>query len=209
MTPLSTWKREGVHRGTRHLQAAEPRRQERYAAARGDPDASSTPDKVRAQHINTWVPPPPAACPQLPPTPTPPKGFFINGFFIVVARSLNVQNPLLVRQAQWQWRPTREGRARKGRGAGRCGGRATGRGAGLCLRGSGSARPSLHAITAAAAVFVQLALRWGRNWAAQWHSARAMGKRFRGCRAKRLYVHTTSLRVLKGAPGVGKGGAHS
>jgi len=25
---------------------------------------------------------------------------------------------------------------------------------------------------------VQLALRWGRNWAAQWHLARAVGKRF-------------------------------
>ena len=36
-------------------------------------------------------------------------------------------------------------------------------------------------------VFVQFALRWGR-WAAQWHLARAAGKRFRGCRAKRLYV---------------------
>ena len=33
----------------------------------------------------------------------------------------------------------------------------------------------------------QFALRWGRNWAAQWHLARAVGKRFRGCRAKRLY----------------------
>jgi len=40
----------------------------------------------------------------------------------------------------------------------------------------------------AAAVFVQLALRWGRNWAAQWHLARAVGKRFLGCRAKHLYV---------------------
>jgi len=29
----------------------------------------------------------------------------------------------------------------------------------------------------------------GRNWAAQWHLARAVGKRFRGCRAKRLYVY--------------------
>ena len=29
----------------------------------------------------------------------------------------------------------------------------------------------------------------GRYWAAQWHLARAAGKRFRGCRAKRLYVH--------------------
>jgi len=26
-------------------------------------------------------------------------------------------------------------------------------------------------------VFVQFALRWGRNWAAQWHLARAVGKR--------------------------------
>ena len=39
-------------------------------------------------------------------------------------------------------------------------------------------------------VFVQLALRWGRNWAAQWHLARAVGKRFRGCCAKRLYVYS-------------------
>jgi len=31
-------------------------------------------------------------------------------------RSLNVRNPSLVRQAKWQWRSTREGRARKGRG---------------------------------------------------------------------------------------------
>ena len=41
-----------------------------------------------------------------------------------------------------------------------------------------------------AAVFVQLvlALRYGRNWAAQWHLARAVGgKCFRGCRAKRFY----------------------
>ena len=28
-----------------------------------------------------------------------------------------------------------------------------------------------------------------RYWAAQWHLARAAGKRLRGCRAKRLYVH--------------------
>ena len=32
----------------------------------------------------------------------------------------------------------------------------------------------------------------GRYWAAQWHLARAVGKRFRGCRAKRLYLHTTN-----------------
>jgi len=37
-------------------------------------------------------------------------------------------------------------------------------------------------------VFVRFALRWGRNWAAQWHLARAVGKRFRGCLAKHLYV---------------------
>ena len=29
----------------------------------------------------------------------------------------------------------------------------------------------------------------GRYWAAHWHLARAVGKRFRGCRAERLYVH--------------------
>jgi len=34
--------------------------------------------------------------------PTPPKGFFINGFFIV-ARYLDDRSSLLVRQAQWQW----------------------------------------------------------------------------------------------------------
>ena len=33
---------------------------------------------------------------------------------------------------------------------------------------------------------------WG-YWAAQWHLARAVGKRFRGCRAKRLYVDTQLL----------------
>ena len=33
-------------------------------------------------------------------------------------------------------------------------------------------------------------LRWGRNWAAQWHLVRAVvGKRFWGCRAKRFYVN--------------------
>jgi len=31
----------------------------------------------------------------------------------------------------------------------------------------------------------------GRYWAAQWHLARAVGKRFRGCRAKRLYVYNS------------------
>ena len=32
----------------------------------------------------------------------------------------------------------------------------------------------------------------GRYWAAQWHLARAVGRHFRGCRAKRLYLHTSS-----------------
>jgi len=91
---------------------------------------------------------------------------------------------------------SREGRTREGRGAGRCGGRATGRGAGRGagpgLRSPGGAHPPRHAT---AAVFVQLALRWGRNWAAQWHLARAVEKRFRGCRAKRLYVHYFEFRL--------------
>ena len=30
----------------------------------------------------------------------------------------------------------------------------------------------------------------GRYWAAQWHLARAVGKHFRGCRAKRLCLHS-------------------
>jgi len=73
------------------------------------------------------------------------------------------------------------------------GGRATGRGAGIGFWGPGGARPHRHATTAAAAVFVQIALRWGSNWAAQWHLARAVGRRFRGCRAKRLYVHLSAV----------------
>jgi len=91
-------------------------------------------------------------------------------------------------------------------------GRGGGRGAGLGLRGPGGACPPRHATTAAAAVSVQLALRWernwaaqwhspfwGRNWAAQWHLARALGKRFRGCRARRLYVDRDIFTYL--APG--------
>jgi len=58
---------------------------------------------------------------------------------------------------------THEGRARQGRGARlcgeRCGGRATGRGAGIDLRGPGGARPLRLATAVAAAVFVQLTLR--------------------------------------------------
>jgi len=34
----------------------------------------------------------------------------------------------------------------------------------------------------------------GRYWSAQWHLARAVGKRFRGCRAKRLYVGSVSIK---------------
>ena len=64
----------------------------------------------------------------------------------------------------------------------------SGRGAGLGLRGLGGARPPRHTTTATTAVFVQLVLRWGRNWAAQWHLTRAVGKRFRGCCVKCLYV---------------------
>ena len=73
-----------------------------------------------------------------------------------------------------------EGWAREGRGAGRNGGRGEGRGAVLGLRGPGGARPPRSATTTAAAVFVLIALRRGRNLAAQWHLARAVGKRFRG-----------------------------
>ena len=76
---------------------------------------------------------------------------------------------------------TREGRARKRRGAGRGGGcnagRTTGRGAELVHRGPGGARPTCHATTAAAAaVFAQLALRWGMG--AQLGSSVAFGS---GC----------------------------
>ena len=35
----------------------------------------------------------------------------------------------------------------------------------------------------------QLWAAWDATWAAQWHLARAVGKHFRGCRAKRLYFH--------------------
>jgi len=73
-----------------------------------------------------------------------------------------------------------------------------GRDAGLGLRGPGGARPPRHATTAAAVVFVQLALRWGRNWAAQWHMARAVGKRFQGCHAKRLYVNNRGPGAVPG-----------
>jgi len=38
----------------------------------------------------------------------------------------------------------------------------------------------------------------GGNWAAQWHLARAVGKRFRGCRANRLYVYSGRIWVSAG-----------
>ena len=38
-------------------------------------------------------------------------------------------------------------------------------------------------------VVVAVAAAVGRNWAAQWHLARAVGKRFRGC----LYVHCSLI----------------
>jgi len=63
-----------------HLQAVEPRRQKRYAAARGDPDASPTSEKVHAQHISSCVPPPPVACPNCPPPPRPSR-FLHQRFF--------------------------------------------------------------------------------------------------------------------------------
>ena len=40
---------------------------------------------------------------------------------------------------------------------------------------------------------------WDATWAAQWHLARAVGRRFRGCRAKRLYVHRNLMLVRGGA----------
>jgi len=85
-----------------------------------------------------------------------PQGFFINSFFIAVqgaekkvccgARRPGREPPPLHSCPL----VTHEGRARERRGAGRCGGCATGRGAGLGLRGPGGARPPRHATTAAA-----------------------------------------------------------
>ena len=49
-----------------------------------------------------------------------------------------------------------------------------------------------HNLAFGARVLAQLALRWARNWEGKWHLARAVGKRFRGCHAKRLYVHTAN-----------------
>ena len=46
----------------------------------------------------------------------------------------------------------------------------------------------------------QLRAAWLRYWAAQWHLARAVGRRFRGCRAKRLYLHKKKCTDTKQAP---------
>ena len=95
---------------------------------------------------------------------------------------------------------TREGRAHKGCTAGRGGGRGGGLGGGRAagcgvrpgLRASGPGRrapylPRHHRRRRLCAA--RGSLRWGRNWAAQWYLARAVGKRFRRCHAKRLYVY--------------------
>jgi len=49
-------------------------------------------------------------------------------------------------------------------------------------------RSASRAAVGTPSVFAQLALRRGRNWAAQWHLAWDVGKRIRGCSAKRLYA---------------------
>ena len=140
-----------------------------HAAARGDPNASPPTPALRrhmkdrqvkdaAQGAAEDVPQDEAqdsafgarvarkvhtrCLPQLPSTPTPPKGFFINGFFNA-ARSLDVRSPLLVRQAQWQWQSTREGRARKGRGE-RC--LSGGKERYAAARGDPDASPPTHAL---------------------------------------------------------------
>jgi len=81
-----------------------------------------------------------------------------------VRRAVDDEVPRVIFQCprRFPW-ATREGRARQGRGAercgGRCGGRTTERGAGIGLRGTGGARLPRLATTATAAVFVQLTLR--------------------------------------------------
>ena len=102
---------------------------------------------------------------------------------IVIFQRRNPRPADACRPPRCPWATREGGRARERRGAGfhggRRGGRCGGRGAGLGLQGPGGVRPPRHATTVAAAVFVQLLLRWGRNWAAQWHLASAVGKRFR------------------------------
>ena len=101
----------------------------------------------------------PVAYPQLPPPPRP-KRFLHQRFLHRRAkRSLNVRSSLLVQQAQWQWRSARSTRAHA---------------------------PFPTPPPAAAAIFVQLAQRWGCNWAAQWHLARAVGKTLPGVPRKAL-----------------------
>ena len=57
-----------------------------------------------------------------------------------------------------------------------------------------------HNLAFGARVLAQLALRWARNWEGKWHLARAVGKRFRGCHPKRLYVHLAHARVYQCPP---------
>jgi len=71
---------------------------------RARPRTRSTPNTSTHAYRHNLRPAPTA------PHPHATQGFFINSFFIV-ARSLNVRSPLLVRQAQLQWRSTCEGRA--------------------------------------------------------------------------------------------------
>ena len=92
------------------------------------------------------------------------------------------------------------GKRRSSRGGGRVG-RREGReregvhGAGHGLLGPGRRAPSSprHHHRRSCLCTAGDTLRWGRNWAAQWCLARTLGRRFRGCRAKRLYVHIPNL----------------
>ena len=108
---------------------------------------------------------------------------------------------MLRRAATWTRPPptpalgdtSHEGQARKGRGAGRFGGRATGRGE--VPSGLGRRAPSSpHQHRRRRRLCASRAEMGAKLWAAQWHLARAVGKRFRGCRAKRLYVYFPRLR---------------
>jgi len=94
---------------------------------------------------------------------------------------------------------TQEGWARKGRGAGRGVGRGGGNLSYFYLRNKFKSvaedvpQDVKQDLAFGARVFAQLSLRRGCNWAAQWHLARAVVKRFQGCHAKCLYVYKLSL----------------
>ena len=78
------------------------------------------------------------------------------------------------------------------------------RGGGRGRRGARSAaRRGVRRVSASAKTW-RLAARTtpgglGRYWAAQWHLARAVDKRFRGCRAKRLYLHMRKKKRGRGS----------